>query len=253
MDADRFDIFTRSLTTFGSRRTLAAALVGSLAVLGLAGPDDVAAAKSGTCKRKPGECEPCKKGKCERKNGKKCCKAGKIKAEAVGTPCRVGSCRDGSCVAAAGCPSGTNACAGGCVDTRTDPRNCGACGKRCAINQICSAGICTCPVPDARGICETASPRDDLLQPERDRNLRLHPRLWVHRPDHLYPRHRVSGQYDQLRRRCEHVQNVLPSHLHLRHRDRSVFGPVSARSATVKTEEAPGPGLRRRLRGALTT
>ena len=58
MDADRFDSLARSLTAAGSRRrALAAALSGALGLLGLAHPDDVAAAKSGKCKPKCGECK----------------------------------------------------------------------------------------------------------------------------------------------------------------------------------------------------
>ena len=45
MDADRFDTLTRSLTAAGSRRrALAAALAGSLGLLALTDPGDVAAA-----------------------------------------------------------------------------------------------------------------------------------------------------------------------------------------------------------------
>jgi hypothetical protein len=42
------------------------------------------------------------------------------------------------------CPSGTQNCNGKCVDTQTDPANCGACGAACGGGQICSAGQCSC-------------------------------------------------------------------------------------------------------------
>ena len=43
------------------------------------------------------------------------------------------------------CPSGMTRCAGTCVDTSSDPSNCGSCGIRCQDAQICSNGICVCP------------------------------------------------------------------------------------------------------------
>jgi hypothetical protein len=44
------------------------------------------------------------------------------------------------------CPGGTEICSGKCVDTATDPQNCGACGTGCSINApVCSGGACTCP------------------------------------------------------------------------------------------------------------
>ena len=103
MDADRFDRLSRSLSTAGSRRrALAAALVSVLGLLRHAAPDDAAAAKSGKCKRSPGECEICKKGRCEKKNGKKRCKAGKIQPKPFGTPCPGGACQNGLCRSADG-------------------------------------------------------------------------------------------------------------------------------------------------------
>jgi hypothetical protein len=99
MDAPRFDALARSLSTASSRRrALVAAFSGALSVLGLADPDVGKAAKSGKCKRKPNECETCKKGKCEKKDGKKTCKRGKIKPKAFGTACSGGSCQNGLCI-----------------------------------------------------------------------------------------------------------------------------------------------------------
>lgn len=43
-----------------------------------------------------------------------------------------------------------------CADTKTDPKNCGACGKVCAKNQICSASNCT-------DVCSTTSEVGDLF------------------------------------------------------------------------------------------
>jgi len=44
------------------------------------------------------------------------------------------------------CPSGTPTnCGGTCVNTGTDPNNCGACGATC-FGGTCSGGACACPV-----------------------------------------------------------------------------------------------------------
>lgn len=103
MDADHFDSLARSLTDARSRRrAIAAALGGALGVLGLLDRDEASAAKSGKCKRKPEECETCKKGKCQTKNGKKSCKAGKITPKPDTTPCTGGSCQSGQCLSPSG-------------------------------------------------------------------------------------------------------------------------------------------------------
>jgi hypothetical protein len=41
------------------------------------------------------------------------------------------------------CPSGQTDCGGKCVDTRTDPNNCGVCGTKCRSG-LCVNGLC-CP------------------------------------------------------------------------------------------------------------
>lgn len=42
------------------------------------------------------------------------------------------------------CP-GETMCAGGCVDTGSDPANCGGCGLACSTGTLCQAGSCGCP------------------------------------------------------------------------------------------------------------
>jgi len=74
----------------------------------------------------------------------------------------VGSLVIGFCLASFGaraqpmsCPVGQIACPGGnCVDTSTDPRNCGGCGNSCAIGQACTAGACvTLSCPAGQSLC----------------------------------------------------------------------------------------------------
>jgi hypothetical protein len=96
----RFDAMAKALGSRNTRRlTLGALLSGALGALGVTGAE---AAKSGKCKRQPGECERCDKGKCERKHGKKTCKAGKITPKANGTVCSGGTCQRASCIGPTG-------------------------------------------------------------------------------------------------------------------------------------------------------
>jgi hypothetical protein len=42
------------------------------------------------------------------------------------------------------CVAPRRQCAGaGCIDVRSDPRNCGACGNACGLGQVCASGVCT--------------------------------------------------------------------------------------------------------------
>jgi hypothetical protein len=99
MDADRFDALAQQLDSLRTRRgTISTVLAGALAALGLVLPDETWA-KSGKCQPKCGECKKCKKGKCEKKDGKQRCKQGKCKAKPNDTPCTGGTCQGGTCVA----------------------------------------------------------------------------------------------------------------------------------------------------------
>src|SRR5688500_5140324 len=139
MDASRFDALTRSLSAAGTRRhALLTALGGALGAFGLA---EVRAAKSGKCKPKCGECEKCKKGTCNKKNGKKRCKKGKCQPKAAGTPCTLpsgGTCEQGTCA----CTGGSANCGAVCRQVKSDAVNCGACGTVCTANHVCQAGSC---------------------------------------------------------------------------------------------------------------
>lgn len=177
MDADRFESLLRFLSASPSRRgALTAALGSVLGLLSLAHPDE-AAAKSGTCKRKCGECTKCQKGECERKDGKRRCQKGKCQPRANGTPCAGGSCRGGRCVAAAP-PPDPNACtANACNSMSLAP--CGPAGAGCVCAnaasaatagagpgrcvrepttpiETCPAGACTAPGHGCQTVCGNA-------------------------------------------------------------------------------------------------
>ena len=53
------------------------------------------------------------------------------------------------------CPSGQSMCAGGCVDTQTNPAHCGMCDRACTASEECRAGTCTATVtcPSGQIVC----------------------------------------------------------------------------------------------------
>ena len=54
------------------------------------------------------------------------------------------------------CPTGTTVCGTQCVNTQTDPNNCGTCGTACSMvlpGSSCVMGSCQCPPSQA--ICNT--------------------------------------------------------------------------------------------------
>jgi hypothetical protein len=140
MDANRFDATTRLVFAAASRRrTLGSLLGAALAALGLIRPNQTLA-KSGKCKPKCGECERCKKGDCNTKNGKKRCKKGKCRPKRAGTPCTAfvgGACQNGTC-----------------FNLKADEANCGSLANACGPSQVCQEGSCfptsTCPAGTTR-------------------------------------------------------------------------------------------------------
>jgi hypothetical protein len=58
-------------------------------------------------------------------------------------PCEVCSMTTGQC--APTCSAGQSCCDDTCLDTTTDPSNCGGCGNVCPAGQECVGGACQSP------------------------------------------------------------------------------------------------------------
>jgi len=70
------------------------------------------------------------------------CSGTAVTCSVSGASCVGGSCR---CGGAGGdvCTSG-ECCGSSCVDTDSDPMNCGGCGNACGLNERCGSGVCCC-------------------------------------------------------------------------------------------------------------
>lgn len=80
---------------------------------------------------------------------------------------RVCQCNPGPAGAVAGCGTRDNDCDGVadpevvcatsagnvCVDTNTNPRHCGGCGRSCPGRQLCEGGACACTAPGLQLLC----------------------------------------------------------------------------------------------------
>jgi hypothetical protein len=164
----RFDDIARALGSLTTRRqTFGALLGGALSTLGLAQPEDVAAAKSGKCKPKCGECERCKRGDCNKKDGKTRCQKGKCKPKADETGCSVGTCQGGRCVAAPP-PPPPPFCAGKntCVDIDIACNQPGTAECVCYPTAASGAPHCGLDVVDVQD-CAGAAPADPCAPGER--------------------------------------------------------------------------------------
>lgn len=143
MDESRIDALARTLVAPASRRrTLGGVLLGALATLGLAQPDEVAAGKTGQCKKDCGSCGRCQKGACSRNhNGKRRCKNGKCVARAVGASCVNDSNVTGTCQSDKRCCRVTGTfCADACpVGTNTAPFSCSPC-----CSGLCNPATAVC-------------------------------------------------------------------------------------------------------------
>jgi hypothetical protein len=144
MDADRFDTLSRTLSATPSRRA-AFRLLGALS-LGLVARirPEPAEAKSGKCKPKCGECERCKRGDCDKKNGKTRCQKGKCKPKANGLTCDGGgTCQKGRCVVPF-C-AGRNSCQDGNAITTCQAGG----GALCFCTAIADTGAPFCALNDS--------------------------------------------------------------------------------------------------------
>ena len=80
------------------------------------------------------------------------------------TACTFGQvCMNAKCVAGCNpqhpCPSGDGCCNGGCVNTVSDSKNCGACGNACAAGQSCCGSVCVSNTSTANcGTCGNVCP-----------------------------------------------------------------------------------------------
>jgi hypothetical protein len=163
MDHTRFDALSRAVSTTPSRRAALTLLAGL--GLGRLEQADAEARKSGKCKPTCGECEKCKKGDCDTKNGKKKCKKGKCKPKANGTACATGTCQAGRCVFCADKPDftdcgGGNQCSGGVCATPPTCRvggepSCAECcpGITCDASDHCACAPAGAPCRSSRGCC----------------------------------------------------------------------------------------------------
>ena len=52
------------------------------------------------------------------------------------------------------CPLYQSMCDDACIPTSTDPKNCGACGKACAGDEVCSAGVCAADCTPGLSACD---------------------------------------------------------------------------------------------------
>src|SRR5215211_242706 len=159
MDSLRFDRLVRVLASRHPRRAALPLL--ALLGLGLIDPDEAGAAKSGKCKQKPGVCERCDRGKCERKHGEKTCKAGKIKPKANGTACSGGTCQSGSCIGPTGLVVGPTGLTG--LTGPAGPAGPGAaliCPTVCSACEECNPATAQCePCPLTCNQCVTLADR----------------------------------------------------------------------------------------------
>lgn len=119
MDADRFDMFLRTLTKARPRRSLASALASMLFAGGLSA-GEIATTDA---KKK-------KKKKKRKKNREK------------------DDCNPG-------CSGGTLCCNGQCVSVLTDRGNCGECGRSCGVTEICRNAQCV-PCEEPFALCAVA-------------------------------------------------------------------------------------------------
>lgn len=92
----------------------------------------------GACNRACGPSEVCQDGTCVAPPCDPECGEGES-CDPDTTTCR--------CGAGPGCTATQACCAGGCLDTQSDPNNCGGCGIMCSGAEVCMGGTCTTDIP----------------------------------------------------------------------------------------------------------
>jgi hypothetical protein len=166
MDGPRFDGLARSLATSGSRRGFLGGLLGLGAALlggGRAGaaclpygrPCNAGDACCNGSECQGGVCRcPAGSGVCNTINGPLCltCPPDQLVAAGCRCLCKVGGQPPvgGVCP----CPPGLTRCGAACVDTQSDPANCGGCGAGCDDGNECTTDACgggTCAHAAATG------------------------------------------------------------------------------------------------------
>jgi len=127
MEGERFDLLSRLLAGQDDRRSIVRRITAAVAGLSVAGAlnVDAVAAKTSACRRGRQTCTrhgQCCSGTCQLGNGF--------------------SVRERNRCA---CDGGTTLCGTSCVDTDSDRKHCGACGRRCPIGVPCVDGDCCVP------------------------------------------------------------------------------------------------------------
>ncbi len=140
MKTDRLAATLRSAASAATRRAVFAGLGGAFAARSLPQPEASGRAKK---RKKRCDCRPKCGGDqpfcCNRRCRAECCGDSQC---ATGEICLRGTCVV-PCPTGTGCPaSADTCCAGACVDTDTDPLNCGTCGTFCAPPATCASGSC---------------------------------------------------------------------------------------------------------------
>jgi hypothetical protein len=183
VDESRFDNLARGVGQIATRRralhVLAGVTVrnglgllsrgGTLALAAAVGRTSASARKRKRCRQPCEACQRCKRGHCKPgpnelpcpDDGNPCtvdiCAAGQCThpAKADGTPCTGGQqCVGGQC----GCPEGSQLCGDRCASLLYDARNCGSCGSRCALNEVCRGGRCECQISGCSNPFATCCP-----------------------------------------------------------------------------------------------
>ena len=131
MDSTHFDSLAKVVGALTSRRSALLLLAG----LGLGSVDltDSEARKSGKCKRRCTGCERCKRGKCQKKDGKKRCSKGKCKSRCSANQV----CQNGSCFPTGACPATTTGFCSATPQTCSAPADVCVCDRSTEGNVVC--------------------------------------------------------------------------------------------------------------------